>query len=323
MTDATETRVMDPLVYISVLNWNSYEKTLKCLSSIEKVRYGNYVVGVVDNGSADDSVEKITLAFPKVGLIRSEENLGFAGGHSLAVKAARNQGAKLIWIVNNDLVVHENALFRLVESYRKHGDGLYGSVPVEYPESSDLTDQRVDFPWKFFNVKYREHFFVLRPYRRYGELFPNGQDREVAALSGCSMLIPLSVIDKHGFMDSSYFLYAEEIDYCFRMESLGIPSFMVPSSLVRHESGGSTSQDPQLKAIAIYYAVRNQLLRIRRYQGFWTGLRAVIKDVFLAVFYLVSRGHSVSSSWHTLLGVRDGLYGRRGKTLSPERVFRK
>jgi GT2 family glycosyltransferase len=99
-------RQSKPLVYIIILNFNGWQDTLECLVSLEKLSYPNYKIIVVDNASRDDSVKVFKQRYPKLTLIASEKNLGFAGANNLGMKNAQLHQAKYIWLLNNDTVVH-------------------------------------------------------------------------------------------------------------------------------------------------------------------------------------------------------------------------
>ena len=104
---------MSPKVSVLVLNWFYYERTIHCVKSILDSDYDNFEVIIIDNDSQNDSVKELKKAFPNLRIIASQKNLGYAGGNNLGVKEAKKNNSKLIWILNNDTTVRENALFGL------------------------------------------------------------------------------------------------------------------------------------------------------------------------------------------------------------------
>ena len=308
--------MVNPLVYISVLNWNQHEQTIRCLESLAALDYPQYRVIVVDNASDDGSVSVLRQRFPDVTLIEAAENSGYAGGHQHTVDRALQDGADLVWILNNDLTVQPDTLSQLVTAYQTHGMALYGSVPLEAAAPDDLNGARVLFASKYFRLPFRQRLFVLWPFRTYGELFPLAEPRPVAGLSGSSLLIPTAIIRAHGFMDTTYFLYGEEVDYCFRLREQGIASIIVPRSVVFHRRAQSTAGSARLGHIATYYRTRNQILFIRRHNHAGYVLAAVVRNLIMAG--LTSGRVGLQRAGFILRGTWDGLRGRRGKTLAPE-----
>src|SRR5581483_12156776 len=104
-----------PRVHVVILNWNGWENTSVCLSSVQQLDYENRHVVVVDNGSTDESAAYIRREFPNVELIETGINLGFAGGCNAGIRRAMDESADYVWLLNNDTRVSVNALRALVD----------------------------------------------------------------------------------------------------------------------------------------------------------------------------------------------------------------
>lgn len=311
-----------PPVYISVLNWNKADNTIRCLESLAQLDYPNYHVLVVDNASFDDSVERIRAAFPDIEILCSSENLGYAAGNLLALERAQQAGAELFWILNNDTIVEADSLTALVEAYQHHGPGLYGSVPL------DLEKGTVGMSaWAIGsgNMPMYHQEQAVRWGASFAESFPDMSERLVANVSGSSILIPLGVVAAHGFMDLSFFLYGEDVDFCFRLLKRGIPSYVVPRSVTKHTVRGSSSDNEWLLSAIYYYKVRNTLLVIRRYRG----IRALVDHAARLVLHHLRRQRKMSISQRRIVltspnqryvwrAILDAFIGRTGKTIAPE-----
>jgi GT2 family glycosyltransferase len=102
-----------PLVYVIVINWNGYDDTVECLLSLFKMDYPNYRIVVVDNGSVDDSLRLENFS-DRITLLKSETNLGYAGGNKLGMRHALANGIEYVGLWNNDTVVPPDALAKLV-----------------------------------------------------------------------------------------------------------------------------------------------------------------------------------------------------------------
>jgi GT2 family glycosyltransferase len=310
--------VSNPKVFVSILNWNQAERTISCIHSLQNLRYNNLKIVVVDNASVDDSVNKIRQACPDIHLIRSTENLGYPGGNELALKVAlEDYSIDLFWLLNNDTVVLSDTLNCLVQAYQEHGSALYGGIPVRVSDNGYLLHMRV---WE------NRTFRMLRAVPiddYYDTLVP----RFVEALSGSHLMVPLSIVRKHGFMDTSFFLYSEDTDYCFRLRQQGVNLIEVPQSMVIHTGGAShkkTIQVRDLKPIIHYYRVRNRIILYRRHLGFRKTLIEVLRQCFYSIAWLLIIRHGTMGyhmSYYAVLGIRDGIRKRMGKTFAPESVL--
>jgi GT2 family glycosyltransferase len=255
----------NPKVIISVLNWIRYSDTIGCLQHISDQQYSDYEIIVIDNGSFNESVDMIKRSFPGVNIIRLKKNVGFAAGHKVSADIAIRQNAELLWILNPDTKVRTDSLNQLVKSYQKHGNAVYGSITLksEQPdvvsfgggqEIKNLPDE-IPFSYNLFENR------LLNDCKK--ELF----ERRVQSVEGCSMLIPVDMIRKYGFMDTRFFLYGEETDYCLHLWKEGIPSIVVPSSIVVHEGASSFDQLHEQNIVRTYYRTRNWRIIARKYFG--------------------------------------------------------
>lgn len=244
-----------PNVLISVLNWNNSSDTIRCIHSLKKLTYSNYSIVVVDNGSKDHSAEKIQKEFPEIHLIKSAQNLGYAGGNKLACDYGNNKGYELFWIVNNDSVVQHDCLENLVSAYQQKGEGLFGGISLKED------NETISFSGGFeldTNGKVMFGNYSIHSGKPKSAVFQSETVREVADVNGACMMIPYSIIKKYGFIDNSFFLYGEELDYCFRLrKQSGIKSFLVSTAIVKHEGSTSLNKNENLKKVKTYYLTRN------------------------------------------------------------------
>lgn len=240
-----------PSVLISVLNYNNFLSTKKCVDSLNKHLGKGEEILIIDNNSTDNSFIKLKETYNNFNIIQSKINGGYASGHKIAVEQAINNNFELIWILNNDLTVRENTLSELKSAYLKIGLGLYGSITLksENPDIINFGGGITDDISKPFEYNSFENF-TLEKYLKKASLRP------VQSIEGSSFLIPIVVIKKHGFMSEDFFMYGEETDYCFRLHKLGVKSFVVPESIVIHKGAGSLKEKKYLET---YYRRRNFL----------------------------------------------------------------
>ncbi len=227
----------EPRVVISILNWNGAEKTLACLRSLKVQTYRNAVIRVVDNGSVDDSCERISSAYPDVMLLRNPENTGFAAGHNVVLRKAHEGDADYVWILNSDAEVHADALAALVAL--SESDSAIGLVsPVIYDRSDT---SRVQFcgswlDWDAQEVRYSREFAAIEAREK---VAPGDM-----SLWGTALLIKREVLERVGMLDENFFAYYEDNDYCVRAARCGFFSRVAPSAMVRHDAHRSTRTRP-------------------------------------------------------------------------------
>lgn len=316
MTDVELIR--NPKVIISVLNWMNYRDTIQCIHSIKQLNYSNYQIIVRDNASLNDSFLKLTEQLIGIRVERSNLNLGFAQGHFENYQLAKELGADLFWVLNADLEVEPETLEQLVQAFIANRNQIYGSVSLN---PSDLSI--VDFGGAEYsdpsNTSLTYNTWKGKSYNELIETHPLSY--EVESVEGSSMLIPMEVIEKYGFMKTDFFMYAEETDYCYRLREKNVKSMVVTRSCVHHHNEGSTNPYPGLKVIPAYYRRRNALrfsiehLGIGRtdalgyHNGIFQNLKTVLKGKLtknkdLNYFYALG-------CWHAFLG-------KKGKVVKPE-----
>lgn len=246
-----------------IVNWNLRADTLECLHSLFAAGALAGSVIVVDNGSTDGSVEAIRSAFgDSVGVIETGENLGLAGGINVGVRRALEMTADWIFLLNNDTLVAPD-LFE-----------QFASAASKIPEVA------IWGPQILFHAD-PERIWFLAERRVAGTLLgrrANASDRLDPALaapfqadyiSGCAMLVRRDVFQEIGGYDPTFFLFAEEVDFCQRARSAGFVLGAAPQAHVLHKVSLSTNQDPPRSQ---YLRIRNQIWFYRRYSDGWQSI---------------------------------------------------
>ena len=222
-----------PLVYVIILNWNGKEDTIECLRSLQEVDYPCYQVLVVDNASDDGSPEAIRVTFPAVELIVNESNLGFAAGNNAGIGHALEEGADYIFLLNNDTTVDRTVLVELVEACEADPAVGLASPKVYY----------YDRPNTIFYAGARRHWFPLLPNPiGIGEEDRGQHDavREADYVWGQAMFVKRRVVEDIGLLDSGFFMYYEDCDYCLRAVEAGYKIIYVPMAVVWHKIAKGT-----------------------------------------------------------------------------------
>ena len=238
-------------ILISVLNYNNFESTKKCVLSILDCALNNIEIYIVDNNSPDNSCQKLKDFFKDLKVINSKSNNGYAAGHKIAVNYAIKNKFDFIWVLNNDLTVRQETLQKLLLAYDSFGTGIYGSITLksENPDIVNFGGGNTEDINKDFDYNAYEGCLLEEYYKK-------TKLRKVQSVEGSSMLIPLEVIKEHGFMREDFFMYGEETDYCYRLKKLNINSYIVPKSVVVHKGGEGLRNN---KGLESYYRRRNML----------------------------------------------------------------
>jgi GT2 family glycosyltransferase len=220
----------NPKTACIVLNWNGWQDTIGCLNALEKCTYPDLTVIVVDNGSSDDSVDRIRSAHPDVLLLESGKNLGFAGGNNIGIRHAMAHGAEYIWLLNNDTEPTPDALSALVA--KALADPHIGAVAsICYYADSPSKVQA----WAGARVN------LWIGYAR-NTTEPH-EDDWFDSLYGASLLLRTVVLQECGLLDEGFFLYLEETEFCLRLREKGWRLAAASDSRVLHKVNASTGGD--------------------------------------------------------------------------------
>lgn len=244
---------------IIIISWNTKELLAKCLDSIETHSPQQaYEIIVVDNGSHDGSPEMLTADYAHIKLIANKENVGFARANNQAIRMAQGE---YVLLLNPDTEVREGALDVLIQFLDEHPRAGAAGARLFNPDGS-LQHSCYPAPTLFNEWL---HLFHLDRQRRGGMASWNtNQPREVEALLGACLMIRHDIIDAIGFLDEGFFMYSEEIDYCYRLRQAGWLLYWVPQAQVIHYGGQSTAQIAAEMFVQLY---QNKLRYFRKHYG--------------------------------------------------------
>lgn len=260
-----------PLVAIVLVNWNSYVDTLECVDSIQSSTYKNIKIIVVDNGSVDDSVNQLRKRDTEYHLILSRENTGFTGGNNQGIAYAMNIGADYILMLNNDTLIENTAVEKLVIAAQSDM-----TVGVVTPKILFHPDRHLI--WSA-GTRFEQNILMgrNRGYRSLdGDEFNQQMYLDYAV--GCALLIRREVIDKIGSLTEDYFATWEDVDFGLRISRGGYKVLYEPSAVVWHKESVSAggADNPQY----VYYQTRSALV----FQCRWT--QSIFNSLRAATYYL-------------------------------------
>lgn len=247
-------------VSIITVNYNGLSDTCALIDTIPFNDEYSLEVIVVDNASREDEASIIKQRYPQVTVIRSEENLGFAGGNNLGIKAAHG---KYLYFINNDTLLWRK---------RENTDNASLFKPlIDRLESSPQIGAvcpKIRFAWGNRLIQYAGYTPLSQITMRNkaigcGEA-DNGQydtAHPTPYTHGAAMMVKREAIDKAGLMPECYFLYYEELDWSMMLRRAGYEIWYEPAATIYHKESQSTGQNSPLRT---FYITRNRLLFVKR-----------------------------------------------------------
>jgi hypothetical protein len=231
---------------IIIVAWNVKDDLLRCLASVrENPPAGTFEQIVVDNNSTDSTVEAVRRQFPEVAIVENPENVGFARANNQGMEQARGD---YVLLLNPDTVVHPHALDRLVAFLDEHPDvGACGPKLLNDDGSPQGSVRR--FP-TFRGVLYAHTICrMLGLFRRQHREwmmkdFTFDRQTDVDQIMGAAMMARRAVIDQVGGLDANFFMYFEEVDWCYRIKQAGWRIVFLPDAVITHFGGRSSAQVP-------------------------------------------------------------------------------
>ena len=278
-----------------IVSYNCRELLAECLRSIARESGELSVeVIVVDNASGDGTVEMLASDFPEVRTIASEENLGFAGGTNRAVEAA---SADTLLLLNPDTEVQPGALARLAEFVQRYPEtGACG--PAVRGVDGELQRTCHAFPslWLTLIAQVGLHR-AFRNSSIFGAYdmtwWDHDEPRTVDWLSGVCIATRRDVWERIGSLDEAYFMYAEDVDWCYRLRQAGLDRWYLPDAEIVHHEAGSWGGASRERILASHRAMF-------RFFGKQYGHFAEIAERLLVMMGGMIRGSSVSYTHLTL-----------------------
>lgn len=253
-------------VSVTICSWNTVALLEECLRSLAAIRdEASFEVIVVDNGSKDGSADAVRERHNWVRLIALEENRGFCGGHNLAI---RERKGKHVFLLNSDATVHPGAIEALLAFADSQPEaGILGPRILNPDGSLQLSCRTFPRPIAalFRNTVLGRLFPNSRFVREYlMQDWDHSSERDVDWVSGAAMFVSQDVIERVGVLDEAFFMYCEDVDWCYRAHKAGFRVVYVPTAVVTHAIGKSTDQAANRMILRfhrsmLYFYKKNQL----------------------------------------------------------------
>lgn len=239
------------MISIITVNYNGFNDTCELIDTLP-LNDDSLEVIVIDNASEKNEALLIEARYPNVKTIRSNTNLGFAGGNNLGINAATG---KYLFFINNDTIIKDfniNVLINRLESSSKIG----------------MVCPKIRFAWEDNPIQFAGYTKLSRITLRnksigFGEkdMGQHNTPHPTPYAHGAAMLVKREVLEKVGKMPECYFLYYEEYDWSIMFRRAGYEIWYEPLFTIYHKESKSTGQNSPLKT---YYITRNRLLLARR-----------------------------------------------------------
>ncbi|NJN98102.1 MAG: glycosyltransferase family 2 protein [Anaerolineales bacterium] len=252
-----------PDISIIIINWNTRDLLAECLESLYKTISGtSFDIWVVDNASTDDSVEMVQTRFPSVQLILNRDNVGFARANNQAMIAS--QGRTML-LFNSDAVATPGAVAALMQIIEAHPQaGIVGAHLVNPDGSFQASHSPFPHLW--------QEFLILSGLGRliYGRWYPSRGPQEakgpqpVDYVEGACLLVRREAFEQAGGLDEGYFMYAEEVDWCYSMRRTGWQVWYQPAARIIHYGGGSSRNRRTQREADLY---RSRVRFFRKHYG--------------------------------------------------------
>ncbi len=231
----------------------------QALMSLQKALVGyDHQIIVVDNASTDGSVDFVAKKFPRVTLLQNKTNVGFARANNQALSISRGE---YICLINPDTIVQENTFTVLLHVLQKHPRAGMVTCKVLNPDGTLQLACRRSFPtpWVAFTkiVGLANLFPKSKWFGRYNLTFLDADKiAKVEAISGSFMFLRRQVVQDVGMLDESFFMYGEDLDWCYRIHQAGYGIYYVPQTQIIHFKGESSKKSPFEQRRLFYEAMR-------------------------------------------------------------------
>lgn len=268
---------------IVIVSWNTCDILRDCLCSA----YGQMAdleceVIVVDNASADDSVQMVKREFPDVCVIANTENRGFAGANNQGMAIAQG---RYVLLLNSDTIVQEGALAQTVIFADAHPEAAVVGCRVL---NADRTLQASCFMFPsvlnmVLSTTYLYKIFAKNRFfgRERMTWWDKNDARAVDVISGCFMLVRQEAMKQVGLMDDSFFMYAEETDWCYRFKKAGWKNLYTPEGRIIHLGGQSTALVSAPMTAQLRLSILKFVRKHRSLPVYW------MSCMVIALFFLV------------------------------------
>lgn len=296
-----------PRVAVIILTWNRVEDIIVCLDSFADVHYPNLEVVVVDNASADETVETVRTRYPWTTLIVNDDNLGYVGGNNVGIRYALGAGADYVFVLNSDTKMTATCLEELVRV-------LQSDPRIAIAGAKNLYMQNPAFTWGKYGVLNWGPMLV-RTHGRFVRDYPEASPKDVDWIIGNGCMMTREALETVGIFDEDFFQVNEDVDWCMRARTLGYRVVYVDTAAIHHRGASSADLSKPIVFSYGYFLGRNAILFAKKHanplQFAWLlAMMALGVTMRISAFALAAALRSVMGQQHFVNGMLDGFLGR-------------
>lgn len=274
-------------VSIIIVNWNSVQFLKDCIDSIKQHTAGiTYEIIVIDSGSFDGCSQMLSSEFPEVMFIQSTVNIGFSGANNLAYSVSTGQH---ILFLNPDTELTSPAVNAMLDHLQHRPDAGAVGCKLLNRDGSVQTTCIQSFPTilnQLLCSEFLRERFPTSPLWGMSSLFCATQlPAQVDVISGACLMLRRSAFDQVGHFSDDYFMYAEDLDLCYKLKQTGYANYYVPQGVVRHFGGGCTDKAPSEFSVVM---MRESIWRfLRKTRGAMYGSAYRVSTLISSVVRLI------------------------------------
>jgi GT2 family glycosyltransferase len=265
---------------IIILNYNGGNDLFECIESIHQTKNCQYEIILIDNNSTDESHINCKNKFPQIKLIKNNKNIGMVA-RNIGIK---NTKSDFVVFLDSDTIVEKDWLENLIESFKKHGEGLYQPKILEKKNKNVISSYG-----NMINI----FGFGFARERNNIENIQFEKFSKIGYTSGACTFSSLDTIKKIGGIDEIFFAYHDDLEYGWRASLLGIDSFFEPKSKIYHRVSLTLKKSSKKK---FFLTERNRLICLKTLYSRKTFYRILPLVIILELgifLYFITKGMGI------------------------------
>ena len=296
-----------PKVTVIILTWNRVDDIVTCLESFAEVDYPNLEVMVVDNNSADVTVETVRRDYPWTTLVVNDDNLGYVGGNNVGIKLALEKGTDYVFVLNSDTKMTQPCLHELVRT-------MQSDPRIAIAGAKNLYMQNPAFTWgKYGKLTWGP--MLCTTHGRFVRDYPEPSPQDVDWIIGNGCMMSREALETVGIFDEEFFQVNEDVDWCIRARKAGYRCVYVDTAAIHHRGASSADLSQPITFSYGYFLGRNAILFAKKHanplQFTWLILMMVLGlTMRMSAFALSSTLRAIFGQEPFISGMLDGIAGR-------------